>query len=320
MDIPTFQDQPASRRLPVDEALERIGNGDVGDDVADAFSDISRAELASLEARWKRLPVEHREALLRRSIEWAESDVTKEFGRLYRVALSDDSDVVRQLAVIGLWEDQRPDLVGLLVDLAEADPSADVRAEAVTTIGALLETRDVDEFSEQDAHVVREVLLGLAGDDRDTSILRRAAVEAIGGLGDDDEAEAILRFASTDDDAALQAAALYAMGTTRAGVWAPTVVASLASDDSDVRAAAVRAVGLIGIEDAVEAVAEAADADDAEVRLAAIAALGALGTPPATRALRTLLQDPRAADLVALEAALDEAMIVADAGRLDAGW
>lgn len=320
MDTPTFQVPPARRRLPLDEALEGIDKGDLEDDVVNAFSDITRTDLLWLGSRWEHLPVEHREALIRRAIEWAERDVTKEFGRLYRVALSDDSEVIRQLAVIGLWEDQRPDLFGLLVDLAEADSSPDVRAEAVRTIGALLEMRDVDAISDDDVERVRDVLLDLAGDEGDTSILRRAAVEAIGGLGDDDEAEEILRFASTDDDAALQAAAVYAMGTTRGGEWQPIVVEALSSHDSDVRAAAVRAVGLIGIEDAVEVVAEAADAEDDEVRLAAIAALGALGTPPATRALRTLLQDPRADDLAALEAALDEAMIVADAGRADAGW
>ena len=80
----------------------------------------------------------------------------------------------------------------------------------------------------------------------------------------------------------------------------------------------MRAVGMIDMSDSVEAVIEAANGDDDEVRYAAIAALGALGTPPATRALRLLLQDSRAADLVALEAALDEAMIVGEAGRVEA--
>jgi hypothetical protein len=51
------------------------------------------------------------------------------------------------MAVIGLWEDQRPDLLGLLVELAESDPAPDVRAQAVTTIGALLETREPDAFA-----------------------------------------------------------------------------------------------------------------------------------------------------------------------------
>jgi len=306
--------------LPVDEAIASIAGGDISDDVVEAFSDIARDELALLASQWGRLPLVNREGLVRRAIEWADTDVTKEFGRLYRVALADDSEVVRQLAVIGLWEDQRPDLLSTLVDVVEADPVPDVRAQAVVTIGAVLEARDVDEFAEHDVERLRDLLLTLAGDEGDSSILRRAAVEAIGGLGDDHEAEEILRYAATDDDAALQAAAIHAMGTTRAGEWEPIVVPALTSDDSDVRAAALRAVGLIGISDAVEVVVEAAEDADNEVRYAAIAALGALGTPPATRALRLLLQDPRADDLAALEAALDEAMIMADAGRVDAGW
>ena len=320
MDTPTFQVPPARRRLPVDEAIERIGAGDISDDVVDAFSDIDRVDLIQLQHAWAGLPADSRLALVRRAVEWADSDVTREFGRLHRVALADDSEVVRQLAVIGLWEDQRPDLLALLVELAETDPVADVRAAAVTTVGGLLETRDLDAFSEEDVERVRDVLVGLAGDEADSSILRRAAVEAIGGLGDDEEVEEILRFSSTDDDAALQAAALYAMGTTRSNQWESIVVAAIGSTDSDVRASAVRAVGLIGVGDAVEPVIEAAGDDDDEVRTAAIGALGALGTPPATRALRTLLQDPRPEDVAALEAALDEAMIVADAGRVDAGW
>lgn len=306
--------------MPVGEAIEGIADGDISDDVVEAFSDIARDDLALLASRWRHLHLANREGLVRRAIEWADSDVAKEFGRLYRVALTDDSEVVRQLAVIGLWEDQRPDLLATLVDMVEADPVPDVRAQAVVTIGAVLEARDVDAFAERDVERLRDLLLTLAGDEGDSSILRRAAVEAIGGLGDDEEAEEILRFAATDDDAALQAAAIHAMGTTRAADWEPIVVPALASGDSDVRAAAIRAVGLIGISDAVEVVVEAASDDEDEVRYAAIAALGALGTPPATRALRLLLQDPRADDLAALEAALDEAMIVADAGRVDAGW
>ena len=306
--------------MPIGEAIEGIADGDISDDVVETFSDIARDDLALLASRWQHLLLANRERLVRRAIEWADSDVTKEFGRLYRVALADDSEVVRQLAVIGLWEDQRPDLLATLVDVVEADPVPDVRAQAVVTIGAVLEARDVDAFAEQDVERLRDLLLTLAGDEDDSSILRRAAVEAIGGLGDDGEAEEILRFAATDADAALQAAAIHAMGTTRAGEWEPIVVLALTSDDSDVRAAALRAVGLIGISDAVEVVVEAASDEEDEVRYAAIAALGALGTPPATRALRLLLQDPRADDLAALEAALDEAMIVADAGRADAGW
>lgn len=318
MDTPTFQDPPARRRLPVEEAIQGIADGDISDDVVEAFSDIARDDITRLRSRWERLPLANREGLIRRAIEWADTDVTKEFGRLYRVALADDSEIVRQLAVMGLWEDPRPDLLSTLVEVVEADPVPDVRAQAVVTIGAVLEARDLDAFAEEDIERLRELLLTLAGDEGDSSILRRAAVEAIGGLGDDEEAVEIIRFAATDDDAALQAAALHAMGTTRAGDWEPIVVPALASDDSDVRAAAIRAVGLIGISDAVEVVVEAANDDDDEVRTAAIAALGALGTPPATRALRLLLQDPRAVDLAALEAALDEAMIVADAGRVDA--
>ena len=318
MDTPTFQEPLARLRLPIDLALDRIRDGDLTDEVVDALSDIPRDDDRLLKRRWGDLPTTAREALVRRAMEWAETDVTKEFGRLYRVALTDQSEVIRQLAVFGLWEDQRPDLLGLLLDVAEVDSSTDVRAAAVSTIGALLEASGVDSFSEDDVDRLRDVLIELAGDELDASILRRAAVEAIGGLADDDEAEEIIRLASSDDDAALQAAAVYSMGTTRSSRWESTVTVALASEDSDVRAAAMRAVGMIGMGDSVEAVIEAANNDDDEVRSAAIAALGALGTPPATRALRLLLQDPRAADVVALEAALDEAMIVGEAGRVEA--
>ena len=189
MDTPTFQAPPARRRLPIDLALGRIGDGDLSDEVVDALSDISRDDHHLLERRWRELPVAAREALVRRAVELAEADVTKEFGRLCRVALNDESEVIRQLAVFGLWEDQRPDLPSLLLDVAEDDPSTDVRAAAVSTIGALVETSGVESFSEDDAERLRDVLVRLAGDELDASILRRAAVEAIGGLADDDEAE-----------------------------------------------------------------------------------------------------------------------------------
>lgn len=320
MDTPTSQVPRARRPLPVAEALVRVGEGDVSDAVVGAFSDITRSDRDQVADRWRSLAVNHREGLVRRAVELAELDVSMEFGRLFRVALTDASDTIRQLAVVGLWEDQRPDLVGLLLDVAEGDASHDVRAQAVVTIGAQLEHRGIEDYAEDDAERLRDVLLELAGNEGDASILRRAAVEAIGGLGDDDGATDVIRFAATDDDAALQAAALYAMGTTRDSRWEPMAMKSLTSDDTDVRAAALRAVGLIGIPGAVEAVIEAASDEDDEVRLAAIAALGALGEPPATRALRLLLQDPRMDDLPAIEAALDEAALGAEPVRSDAGW
>ena len=270
--------------------------------------------------RWPGLSEARREALVRRAIEWASADVSREFGRLYRVALTDESPSIRQLAVLGLWEDQRPDLVELLLDVVETDASTDVRAQAIATLGGLLEQRDIEDISSDEVERLRDLLLDVAGDEEDASILRRAAVEALGGFGDDEEAEEVIRLAASEDDAALQAAAIYAMGTTRGARWETNVLPALKSEDPEVRAAAARAAGLIGMEDAVEAVIElTGDADD-EVRHAAITALGGIATPPATKALRLLLQDATPEDEPVIEAALDEATIGSDADRAPAGW
>src|SRR5262249_6974951 len=130
MPTPTSPEpRPNSDPSPAD-AIAAIGRSDFTPRDLIPLADLGRADAATFARAWPSFPDEQRERVLRAIAELAETNVQYVFGRALRVALTDPSPVVRQLAVAALWEDEGSDLIPTLLDLVDHDPSQDVRAEA----------------------------------------------------------------------------------------------------------------------------------------------------------------------------------------------
>lgn len=288
------------------EAVSAFREGDLSQTQVARLSDLSRANARELAAAWQSIPEENRINLVRRFDELSEERVELNFGRALKVALNDQSAVVRQLAVAGLWEDESSDLLDRLRDILENDESPDVRAQAAAALERFASKAVVGSLDESVASDLRDSLRKSAIDAAGPYAVQRRALESLGPYAAEPEISSLISKAFESEDHGLQCSALYAMGRSQDSRWLPTILAELESEDPEIRFEAARAAGLLGSADALPVLLQAARDEDAEVRHTAIGAIGQIGGRGAVRALERLAEDAGEADLELIESAIDD--------------
>jgi HEAT repeat protein len=288
------------------EAVSAFREGDLSQTQVARLSDLSRANVRELAAAWASIPEENRINLVRRFDELSEERVELNFGRALKVALDDQSAVVRQLAVAGLWEDESSELLDRLRDILENDESPDVRAQAAAALERFASKAVVGSLDESVASDLRDSLRKSAIDAAAPYAVQRRALESLGPYATDPEISSLISKAFESEDHGLQCSALYAMGRSQDSRWLPTILAELESEDPEIRFEAARAAGLLGSADALPVLLQAARDEDAEVRHTAIGAIGQIGGRGAVRALERLAEDAGEADLELIESAIDD--------------
>lgn len=315
MDTPTSQSQTDQPTLTLDKCLSQLAAGTFAYGQLATFSDLSRERIRRISAVWADIDHAVRRKLIAAAVDLGEDSVEYQFGRLFRLALTDELADIRQLAITGLWEDESSSLLTDLISVAVTDESVDVRAAAIVHIGdaipRLIEGGD-DELVER----IGELVLTLAEDADESAIIRRRAIEALGGLGQTDETRELILDSIKHGDQTLEAAALVAMGRSLESRWLPHVRGAIVDDDPEIRYEASRALGAIGTTDDVALLAERTLDEDSDVRRAAVLALGEIGGPGAVRILRNLTQHVDEAEHPMIEEALDNALLTTDALRL----
>ena len=315
MDTPTSQAQANQATLGLESCLSQLAAGTFAFGQLPAFSDISRADVRRIAAVWPRIDHEVRRRLLAEAIDLGEQNVQFQFGRLCRLALTDPEPDIRQLAISGTWEDDSASLLDELIDIASTDQSVDVRAAAIARLGDALPA--VDQGGDHADYIERiaGVALAAAREPRQSAIVLRRAIEAIGALDQTEETRSLIRAAWEHGDQTLEAGALTAMGRTAESHWLLAVRHAITSTDAELRFSASRALGQLGNSDDVPTLAERTLDDDSDVRLAAIVALGEIGGPGAVRVLRNLAKDAPESEAEVIEAALDYALLGDDPVR-----
>lgn len=288
------------------EVVAAIGDGDLSQTRVSRLSDLSRDDAKVLTEAWGAIPEATRAEIVRQCDALSEERVDLDFRRALRVALTDSSPVVRQLAIAALWEDESGDMLARLRDLVKSDPSPDVRAGAAAALERFASLGVLGTLDASVAEQLRHELLDLATDDGAPYAVRRRALEALGPYGEDPAVALSIVEAYQSGDHGLQCSAVFAMGRSRNARWLPMVVADLETDDPELQYEAARAAGTLGSPDALPALLDAARSEDAEVRHAAIAAMGQIGGRGAARALQRLTEDAGDADLDLIEDALEE--------------
>ncbi len=313
---PTFPEQrPNTDPTPAD-AIAAIGRGDFTPTDLIPLSDLRRADAAALARVWPSFAEADRERVVRTIAELAETNLQYVFGRALRVALTDASPVVRQLAIAALWEDDGLDLVPTLLDFVDGDESQDVRSEAAQGLGRFAELAAEDGLEPSIADRLRSTLVTVAGDPGEPYLIRRRALESVAVFGEEPEIVELIRQAYDADDAGLRAGALYAMGRSLDSGWLEAVIHEFTSPDVEMRYEAARAAGELADDRAVPGLVQLASDEDIEVRQTAIGALGKIGGTSAVNALRRLAPRVAATDREAVEEALEEAVVSVDALRL----
>jgi len=249
----------------------------------------TREEEERFASCWAKLSDARRRQMAAQLVASAAKSFELDFVALFRRCLRDSDPAVRQSAIEGLWEDERPDLVRPLLWLLTSDPSAAVRAAAAASLGRFVYLAECDALRPELAEAVRTALHETAeSPSEDIEVVRRA-VESLAYIND----EAVRRLIDRTyehSDPRMRQSAVFAMGRSADRLWAEIVLEEVRSPLPAMRREAARACGEMELQRAVEPLAELVEDLDREVQGVAVWALGQIGGKRARQVLERCLQ------------------------------
>ena len=268
-------------------------------DLAD-ISDLSRSQVAEFHAAWNDLSPSRRLELIIVMVEQAETNIHLIFHAVLRACLTDDDAQVRRLAIEGLWEDERVNLVPLLCGLLTHDPSDDVRSTAATALGRFVLLGVLGDIAEEPARQAEDALHLAWERSGEPVSVRRRVLESLAPT-DTADLHVLIGDAYYSDNELMRQSAIFAMGRSANPRWNKIVLAELNSREPAIRFEAAEAAGEMAIRAAVQPLIQRLDDPDKDVREAATLALGKIGGPAARRALQALAagDDERLAEAAA---------------------
>ena len=234
---------------------------------------------------WPKLtPERRRDVLAALEHEAAEHSVL-DFHRIYLSALRDSDTATRILAVRGLFEEDRPEIMRLLLPMLADDDSTDVRIEVARTLGQFILAMEFGLVAEDDAETLIAGLRDVIDDVEQVDEVRGAVLVALGAASDEATAELISEQYETGSGT-MKIAALKAMGRNASDGWLDLLIYHFDDEDPEVRATAAEAAGLLLLDEAVSPLVMLATEDkDNDVQVAAIKALGEIASDEAERIL-----------------------------------
>lgn len=275
-----------------------------------SLSDMSRAEADKFAVTWAALSLERQRQLVKRLVEMAEENVELDFHLIFLMCLDSEDAQVRENAILGLWEIEDRSLIEPLIKALTTDVSPKVRSAAAVALGKFAILADEDELPEADGARVRDALMSVLRNEKETPDVRRRALESAAPF-DSHVIREYIRRSYESDDLNQKSSAIFAMGRTGETRWLSYLFKELRGLSPVLRFEAANACGELGDESAVPHLIPLLDDDDLQVQLAAIRALGEIGGSTAMRALQNCIHS----DEPAIRDAAREAIDYADAMR-----
>lgn len=251
------------------------------------LSDLSTSELEEARQVWPEVDVGRRRAAMARLAESSETNYELDFTRFAEYALGDDDEQVRKSAIEALWFSEDRGVMRRLINLLENDLDDGVRSAAAQGLGRFVLAGELGDLPEDALKEVEQAILRVCRQADMTSELYLRAFESIAYSGLEEVAELIEKTAK-QEQVALQAAALFAMGRSGDDRWNKIVLRSLNSDVPQLQFEAARAAGELMLESAVPRLVELSQIDDVEIQEAAITSLGDIGGQTAMQVLTQL--------------------------------
>jgi hypothetical protein len=283
------------------------------------LSDLPRPEVARFNSTWSGLSATRRLELVSMMVAQAEENIHLNFHAVLRECLSDADGQIRRLAIDGLWEDEKPSLIGRLIALLADDPVPDVRAAAATSLGRFVLLGALGEITEDAADQAESALRVAWASAHESNEVRRRTLESLAYAADPVVSD-LIETAYDDDDELVRQSAVFAMGRNADRRWSKPILTELWSRDPAMRYAAAVSAGELGLAEAVEPLVQLLDDADGNAREAAALALGKIGGREAKRALEEALlgEDERLTQ--AAEDALDELAFNSGSTGLESPW
>ncbi|TAJ18567.1 MAG: hypothetical protein EPO65_08685 [Dehalococcoidia bacterium] len=234
---------------------------------------------------WSKITPERRRDVLAALQHEAGEHPVLDFHRIYLTALRDSDTSTRILAVRGLFEEDRPEIMRVLLPMLVEDDSTDVRVEVAHTLGQFILAMEFGLVAEDDAETLIAGLRDTIEDVEQPDEVRGAALEALGAASDEATAELISEQYETGSGK-MKIAALRAMGRNASDGWLDLLIYHFDDEDPEVRAVAAEAAGFLLLDEAVSPLVMLATEDkDNDVQVAAIKALGEIASDEAERIL-----------------------------------
>ena len=276
-----------------------------------ALSDMTPANIRDFSQVWKTIDPKRRREIVTRLKELATDSVELNFDNIFLRCLSDPDADVRSEAIDGLWENEEPALIPLLIDLLDKDPAEKVQAAAALALGRFALMAEISSIAPRYGVQVGHVLLNVVGDKNKSMDVRRRALEAVSPISTE-QVKIAIKTAYEGRDERLAISAVYAMGKNCDTKWLPFLLKELKNSDAEMRYEAVTACGELGDEEIMQYLLPVANDEDIDVRLALIQALGKIGGNEAKQFLQKNANDPNEAVRDAIETALNEITILND--------
>jgi hypothetical protein len=269
------------------------------------LSDLPRTEAGRFDLAWAGLSTARRLEAVGAMVERAEANIHLSFHVILRGCLSDPDWQIRRMAVDGLWEDEKPSLIGRLSTLLADDPVPDVRAAAATALGRFVLLGVLGEIAETAAHQAERALQASWARSTELDEVRRRVLESL-AYAAEPAVRDLIHMAYHDDDELMRQSAVFAMGRSADPRWSRPILLELQSRDPAMRFEAAVSAGELGLVVAVQRLIELLDDADGNISEAAVVALGKIGGREAKRALESVVNgvDERLAQ--AAEEALEE--------------
>lgn len=318
-----FDDHGELDREDFESAEQQLSPSEVIAEIADsgqpipyhglaALSNATSDTAAALLGLWPRIEPARRREVLASMQRLGEEDPTLDFDRAHLSALHDADAATRILAVRGLFEQEREDVMVLLTAILSDDPEATVRAEAAGVLGQFVVSMEFGMLTEDGAEHLAEALRNRVEDATEEDEVRGRALEAIGASSEEWVAEMIADQYETGTPR-MRLASIRAMGRNASDDWLPIVIYNFDDDDAETRAAAATSAGELLLDTAVEPLTALVEDEDEEVQVAAINALGEIAGDAAESVLVQLLgREPHIAN-AAREALAEARMMAIDA-------
>ncbi len=286
--------------------LQQIGNTASRLSLSSLYhlSRMDRAELQLFQEAWPSIAAQRRRQIITFLVEIAEASFEVDFNQVFRFCLGDEDEQVRESAIEGLWEDEDPALIGLLVGLLRDDPSVSVRARAATSLSRYVLLGELDKLRTRYAAQVVEALLNTIRSPLEDSEVRRRAVEAI-AYSSEQSVRGIIEAAYYDEDEKMRTSAVFAMGRSADPYWSGFVLGELESFSPEMRYEAAVACGELELSNATPLLAGLINDPDREVQEAAIWALGQIGGDEARHILYLCYEEGDPSLSEAVEEALE---------------
>lgn len=295
-----------------DTALDRLEDSTepLNRQLLKRFSVLTRAEERRLEERFGTLDRQRRHEMVKKMVAYAEEDFRLDYAAFFYFCLESEDPAVRRHAIEGLWEEERADLAGRLLDFLASDPAARVRAAAATALGRFLFMAECEKVSRELGDAIQEALNRAIHEDEDTDVVRRA-VESLAYVNEEDVYH-IIEGAYERGGQLMRESAVFAMGRSADVHWAGIVIGELGSRSPAMRYEAARACGEIQLERAIDPLTELIQDTDRQVQTMAIWALGQIGGERAEEVLQYCVEEGDEVLRDAASEALEELQFLAE--------